>query len=516
MTSHNKPWKVPVLKFSPNCLHTLQAPEEGRFAPVLQPLDAESPFPNPVEKERRNKVLRNLEILDTPPEAEFDDLVALAAEICGAPISLISLIDSERQWFKATVGLAYRETPIVDSFCAQAINQDGLFVVVDATKDKRFNLNPLVLGEPHIRFYAGMPVYAGEGVPIGTLCVIDTVPRFLTPSQVKGITVLTHQVQALIELRSERKKKQVEMRIREELLSRIESSNQTLTESNQKLENLSVELEQRRLQHMANESELRKRSELDALKNEYVAMLSHELRSPLTSVRGAVGILSAGLMSPGTAKGSKLFEIAVTNLDRMIRLVNDVLNLERIASGASSLRMEQCCLDESLRQAIDTMMPIAQESDVTLVANSIAETEGPMLYFEGDADRILQVLINLLSNAVKFSPAGSHVVVDIMASSDELTVRISDAGRGIPEDQLEKVFERFRQVEQDDSRRLGGTGLGLAICRAIVEQHYGRIWAGRNDGKGTSFFVTLPRSPGSLEKTSSVGVRQSLLEGRVA
>ena len=156
---------------------------------------------------RRNQVLLDLEILDTPPEAEFDDLVALASEICGTPISLISLIDSERQWFKAAVGLAETETAIASSFCLHAIAHQELFVVEDATKDKRFKENPLVLGAPHIRFYAGMPIHAGDGVRIGTLCVIDTVPRALTPSQVKSIAILSHQVQTTMELRLERRKK---------------------------------------------------------------------------------------------------------------------------------------------------------------------------------------------------------------------------------------------------------------------------------------------------------------------
>lgn len=159
---------------------------------------------------KRVEVLEALEILDTPPEADFDDLVSLAAEICGTPISLISLIDTERQWFKAAKGLTASETPITVSFCAHAIEHVGMFVVGDATKDERFKENPLVTGNPHIRFYAGLPLYAGEGVAIGTLCVIDTVPRTLSPQQAKSLTILSRQVQAQIDLRSERRKRAIE------------------------------------------------------------------------------------------------------------------------------------------------------------------------------------------------------------------------------------------------------------------------------------------------------------------
>jgi GAF domain-containing protein len=150
-------------------------------------------------------LLHDLEILDTPPEPEFDDLVALTSEICRTPICLISLIDSERQWFKAAIGLERSETPLTASFCINAIAQRELFVVENAKEDERFKNNPLVVGAPHICFYAGMPLSSGNGVLIGTLCVIDTVPRTLSPSQFKALSILSHQVQALIELRYERR-----------------------------------------------------------------------------------------------------------------------------------------------------------------------------------------------------------------------------------------------------------------------------------------------------------------------
>jgi PAS domain S-box-containing protein len=156
------------------------------------------------EDQERKQALLDLEIMDTPAEAEFDDLVALASELCSTPISLVSLLDTDRQWFKASIGLAAWETPLSSSFCLHAVKQQGLFVVEDATKDTRFRENPLVTGSPHIRFYAGIPLYSGEGVGIGTLCVIDTSPRTLSPSQTKALTVLSQQVQARLELRHER------------------------------------------------------------------------------------------------------------------------------------------------------------------------------------------------------------------------------------------------------------------------------------------------------------------------
>ena len=192
------------------------------------------------DESRRLQALLDLEILDTPAEAEFDDLVTLAAEICGTPISLVSLVDSERQWFKACVGLSLEQTPLSSSFCAHAIQQPGLFLVEDATKDERFSRNPLVQGEPGIRFYAGMPLYASEGVAVGALCVIDTAARSLSPGQAKALAILSHQVQARMELRSERKKLLRALEVNGELTRKVQLSNQTLTDANARLEQLAT------------------------------------------------------------------------------------------------------------------------------------------------------------------------------------------------------------------------------------------------------------------------------------
>ena len=186
----------------------------------------------------RRRALLDLEILDTAGEAEFDDLVALASEICTAPISAVSLIDSERQWFKASIGLALCETPISSSFCAHAIEQEGIFLVEDATKDERFKQNPLVVGDPMIRFYAGMPLYAREGVAVGTLCVIDTVPRSLSANQMNALAILSRQVQARIELRSNRKKLLSSLKANRELTAELQHNNQILAHANSQLERL--------------------------------------------------------------------------------------------------------------------------------------------------------------------------------------------------------------------------------------------------------------------------------------
>jgi GAF domain-containing protein len=157
-------------------------------------------YPLPANEADRLRALRSYKILDTKPEARFDDLTQLAAVICGVPISLISLLDTDRQWFKSRFGLDLQETPRAQAFCTHAIMQPQIFVVPDATKDERFAQNPLVTGEPHIRFYAGAPLATPDGHLLGTLCVIDRQPHTLTEAQRKALEILSRLVIANIQL----------------------------------------------------------------------------------------------------------------------------------------------------------------------------------------------------------------------------------------------------------------------------------------------------------------------------
>lgn len=245
------------------------------------------------------------------------------------------------------------------------------------------------------------------------------------------------------------------------------------------------------------DSLLVQRSELDQIKDEFVSTVSHELRTPLTSIRGALGLLSAGLLGPVDPKAQNLLRIAVTNTDRLIRLINDILDIERMESGRATLHVRRCSLGDLVQQAIETMTPMADAGGVKLALEISALPDGVAI--DGDPDRILQVVTNLLSNAIKFSAPDTTVSVHLDTDADWLTLRVSDQGRGIPTDKLESVFDRFQQVEASDSRQKGGTGLGLAICKTIVQQHNGSIWAESNvqqkRGAGASIIVAFPRIP---------------------
>jgi PAS domain S-box-containing protein len=238
--------------------------------------------------------------------------------------------------------------------------------------------------------------------------------------------------------------------------------------------------------------DISQRFALDRLKDEFISTVSHELRTPLTSIRGALGLLSSGILGQVNDKAANLLRIALTNSDRLVRLINDILDLERIQSGREPLAFRPVQVAEIVRQAIDGMQPVAETAGVQLIHDTT------QVEIEADPDRLLQVLTNLLSNAVKFSPPKSTISVMLRPGVNGVTLSVIDHGRGIPADKLEAIFGRFQQVDASDSRQKGGSGLGLAICRTIVLQHSGSIWAERNPVRGSTFRVFLPYKPAPL------------------
>jgi PAS domain S-box-containing protein len=255
--------------------------------------------------------------------------------------------------------------------------------------------------------------------------------------------------------------------------------------------------------------DISQRYALDRLKDEFISTVSHELRTPLTSIRGALGLLSSGILGDVNDKAANLLRIALTNSDRLVRLINDILDLERIQSGREPLMFRTIQLAEVARQAIDGMQPVADAAGVQLIHDTTH------VELAADPDRLLQVLTNLLSNAVKFSPPNSTVSVMMRPGLTGVTLSVIDQGRGIPADKLEAIFGRFQQVDASDSRQKGGSGLGLAICRTIVLQHSGRIWAERNPVRGSTFRVFLPYQPAQPEPGTPLEPEESAENGVV-
>lgn len=278
------------------------------------------------------------------------------------------------------------------------------------------------------------------------------------------------------------------------------------------------------------------RREVERMKDEFISIVSHELRTPLTSIRGSLGLLSSGALKNHPDRAQRMIEIAAIDIERLVRLVNDILDLERLESGRVTLAKEPCHAEELMLRSVEAIRSLANKESITLVV--IPSTAKVW----ASPDHIIQTLTNLLSNAIKFSPpnstvwlsaefihrpepitrpdqpirvrssysaphsthssssgSGSSTSVPSAASdpsaSNHVRFKVQDQGRGIPPDKLELIFGRFQQVDASDSRKKGGTGLGLAICQSIVQQHNGHIWVESCPGEGSSFYFTLPVPP---------------------
>ena len=228
------------------------------------------------------------------------------------------------------------------------------------------------------------------------------------------------------------------------------------------------------------------RREVERIKDEFISVVSHELRTPLTSIRASLGLLESGALGALPEEGRRMVEIAVRNSDRLDYLINDILDLERIESGTMNLQHESCDGATLIACAVESMLPMATASAVTLTVGAGSAA------LEADAERVIQTLTNLIGNAVKFSPRDSTVHICCQRRYDEVLFTVSDRGCGIPVDKLDTIFERFEQVDSSHSRGKGGTGLGLAICRSIVGQHGGRIWAFSTPGEGSMVSFVIP------------------------
>ena len=389
----------------------------------------------PPDELGRLRALRELGVLDTPPEAVYDDLTQLAAHICGAPISLITLVDEERQWFKSRIGLADQATSREVSFCAHAIVGDGMMEVEDALEDDRFHDNPFVTGDPNVRFYAGAPLTTSDGYSVGTLCVIDRVPRTLTEDQKVALAALSRAVMAQLEL---------------------DRQNRTLRE-------------------------------LDQVREEFMGLVAHELRTPLSSIVGYVDELRDGGVGALNEEQARFLEVVARNAERLRLLVDDLLFMARAEAGHAALDRADVDLAQLAAEALEAAMCGAGEKKLELTLRS-----DRAVHVAGDRRRLAQAIDNLLSNAIKFTPAGGRIEVAVEVRGGEAAVAVSDTGMGIAADELPHVFGRFYRTSGAEAASIPGTGLGLGITRAIAEAHGGLLEVESKLGAGTTFTIRIP------------------------
>lgn len=387
------------------------------------------------DEHERQRALDELSLVDTPPEDAFDDVVALASELCDTPIALFSLIDHGRQWFKSAVGIDITETTRNVSFCAYAIAQAHRpFVVDNASDDVRFRDSPLVTGGPRIRFYAGVPVAAPNGKPIGTLCVMDHRTRSLTAVQRHALVVLARQIEA-------------QLALRQTVLLHIKAARE---------------------------------------KRELTEMIIHDLKSPLASI---------GPNAEYIAEVSGAVDVRLAAADikdaahRMHRLVLDVLDTSMTVDTGVRLRLGALDIGVLLQDIADQTLGRARGLGTTLDVDPASHG----ILVDADSDLVRRVVENLLDNALKYAAnGGGHVRLAARDKDGRVEVSVSDDGAGIATADHARIFHRGARLSGVDAAASTSRGLGLRFCAIAVEAHGGRIVVEHNRPQGTLFRFTLP------------------------
>ena len=370
-----------------------------------------SPAPKPSNEAARLQQLHDYEILDTPAEKGFDDIVTIAAQICEVPIALVSLVDEERQWFKSKIGLDADETNREVAFCSHAILEpEQVFEVPDANKDPRFERNPLVTGDPDIAFYAGAPLVTDGGDALGTLCVIDQKPRKLRPDQAKSLQALARQVVAQMELRRSLRETQ---RLNEDL-------------------------------------------------NNFAYIAAHDLRSPLRGIDQLAGFVledCADIIPQASQDDLQKLRSRSKRLDEMLQ---GLLKFSRLGyDNAPRIRISPAA---ALRRIADAVLPVGFDLQVV--------DQLPTVYAAESGFEL--VFRNLFDNAVKHSGASEgSIAINAREAKDYLHIIVSDDGPGIPASQFEKAFQLFSTLQARD--RVEGSGMGLAIVKRAIEASGGAV-----------------------------------------
>lgn len=392
--------------------------------------------PLPDNEDERLAELLSYDVLDTEAEQLFDDLTTLASQICDTPIALISLIDPDRQWFKSRVGLDAEETSREIAFCSHAILQDDVFEIPNASLDPRFHDNPLVIGAPDIRFYAGAPLVSPSGHAIGTLCTIDRKPRKLTESQKTSLQTLSKSVVAHLELKRK----------------------------NRELERTSQ------------------------FRSDFLSYVSHEIRTPLNAINTFSRLLE------GEAQKLKLPESFTTPLshvtqsgERLLEIVNSVLDIKQIEAGKMRVMPRAVSTHDFFTHLFSLTKIRAEDGGITFTS-TIDSRVPDTLFF--DDTKFGQVSLNLLSNAIKFTNPGKSVNAQVKYKNDKLIFNVIDQGIGISEEDQKRLFTPFERME--NAHQISGTGLGLNISKRLIELMDGTIKVSSKVNEGTRISVTLP------------------------
>jgi len=396
-------------------------------------------IPTPPDNEKqRLEALESYQIMDSLPEEDFDELTKMASQICGTPIALITLVDNSRQWFKSKLGIDVQQTPRAHAFCAHTIiDPSGVMVVSNAKEDQRFAENPLVTGDPNIAFYAGISLLTPEGMPMGSLCVIDTIPRTLDEQQLWSLKVLGKQVIAQMELRKK-------------LLLLCETNNR-LVETNQFMQ-------------------------------QFATAAAHDIKNPLSTISMSSELLVRHLNNSGDQKGIKLASTSLNSAKTLGKLINDMLDYS-IRPEILTVQHETIELDGFLHKTV-AMLSIPENVQISYPEKKIR--------INTSAIALQQIMINLLTNSIRYNDKQICLIqIDCVIDDDIAKITVSDNGMGIRKEELERIFQRNVTLNTSDRFAQSGTGIGLATVKLLVEKLGGEISVQSTPGIGSAFTFTM-------------------------
>ena len=395
---------------------------------------------NHKRESKRIESLKSYLVLDTESEEEIDNLTQLASEICETPISLVSLIDENRQWFKSKIGLEVNETSRDVAFCAHAINEtDDLFIIEDARKDKRFFDNPLVTSEPYVIFYAGVVLKSDEDLPLGTLCVIDNSPRKLSDKQIRSLKTISKQIMNLLNYKKSMRK-QEELRIQ-------------LVQKNRELER-------------------------------FASIAAHDLKSPLANIMSAANLFSEIYASQIDTQGNLLIDSIEKSGQRLKLLVDGLLEFTKIddLSLVTKTKVNLIKLTKDLTKLIGNKDNIK----ISLNTNLTTIKTYPIL--------LDQILINLFSNSLKYSNKKiAEIELCVSENSSHYLFIVKDNGPGISKKDQAAIFNLFQIASAEDQFGNKGNGIGLATVKKIIEKLGGKIHVKSEEGKGAEFHFSISK-----------------------
>lgn len=388
--------------------------------------------PKPANEKERLERLLSYHIMDTAPESDFDDIVELASSICDVPISVISLLDANRQWFKAKKGLDALETQRDLSFCGHVVLTAELLEIEDATKDNRFFDNPYVMGDPNICFYAGMPLQTNDGLTLGTLCVMDKKPHLLTNTQREALQVLARQVINNMELR------------------------------------------------------LKSKESLDLLEfqTKLLSILGHDIRGPINSLTGITNLFKSELMDRSEVLACLAeWENQVRNTNL---LLDNIMEWGSTILNNPSFTKKEIAARQLFNEQIDVLKMKSQAKQ-----NIFINLTAPDLMLSGERHMLSFVFRNLLDNANKFTSSGT-ITINAKSDGNYTHITCTDTGVGMKEKEIDALFSKERRFSKTGTQNEKGFGLGLMLSQQFIQHHDGTIYAESELHKGTTIHVKLP------------------------